>query len=102
MIVRSWRGYVELAREDVYPRHLLHTVRPKLEVLAGFRGLYLLRRRNGQEVEFEVLTLWESMTAIEAFAGSRPEEAVVEPEAEAALIRFDREVRHYEVLAQPL
>jgi len=102
MIVRSWRGYAERAREDVYPRHLLHNVRPKLEALAGFRGLYLLRRRSGQEVEFEVLTLWESMTAIQAFAGSRPEEAVVEPEAEAALIRFDRSVRHYEVLAQPL
>ena len=34
-----------------------------------------------EEVEFLVLTLWESMDAIRAFAGDQPEVAVVEPEA---------------------
>lgn len=101
MIVRIWRGFASQKTPDAYPRHLLGTVRPKLERIAGFRGLYLLRRDHSDEVEYQVLTMWESMDAVHAFAGDHPERAVVEPEAAAVLTRFDTEVRHYDVLAGP-
>jgi heme-degrading monooxygenase HmoA len=101
MIVRAWRGYGAAAEAQAYPRHLLQVVRPKLEQLAGYRGLYLLQRRDLEEIEFLVLTLWESMEAVRLFAGDQPERAVVEPEARAALVRFDERVSHYEVLAVP-
>ena len=101
MVVRAWRGYGATAEEGAYPEHLLEVVRPKLEQLGGFRGLYLLRRREREEVEFLVLTLWESMDAVRAFAGEQPEVAVVEPEARDVLVRFDEKVQHYEVLAAP-
>jgi len=101
MIVRAWRGYAPPMAADAYSRHLLGTVRPNLERLPGFRGLYLLSRRLPNEVEYEVLTMWESMDAIRAFAGEHVERAVVEPEAAAVLTRFDQEVRHYEVMARP-
>jgi heme-degrading monooxygenase HmoA len=101
MIVRAWRGYATAAETQAYPKHLLESVRPKLDQLTGFRGLYLLRRRSLEETEFVVLTLWESMDAVRAFAGEQPELAVVEPEARAALVRFDDRVDHYEVLAAP-
>lgn len=101
MVVRAWRGYGAVADAQAYPKHLLQSVRPKLERLAGFRGLYLLRRRDPEEIEFLVLTLWDSMDAVHAFAGEQPELAVVEPEARAALVRFDRTVQHYEVVAAP-
>jgi heme-degrading monooxygenase HmoA len=101
MIVRAWSGFGTLAEQEAYPRHLLNTVRPKLEQIPGFRGLYLLRRHQPEEVEFLVLTLWDSMEAVRGFAGPQPELAVVEPEARAALVRFDPVVRHYEVVAGP-
>jgi heme-degrading monooxygenase HmoA len=101
MVVRSWRGYGALASPEAYPTHLLEEVHPKLAQLAGFRGLYLLRRQHPNEVEFLVLTLWESMEAIRAFAGPEPEQAVVEPAARAALLRYDSLVSHYEVVAGP-
>jgi heme-degrading monooxygenase HmoA len=101
MVVRSWRGYGAFAELEAYPRHLLQTVRPKLEQLPGFRGLHLLRRHHPDEVEFLVLTLWDSMEAVRAFAGDQPELAVVEPEAQAALVRYDARVSHYEVVASP-
>jgi len=101
MIVRAWRGYGAASEGEAYPRYLLQSVRPKLEQLPGFQGLYLLRRQGMEEIEFLVLTLWESMEAIRAFAGDQPELAVVEPEARAALVRFDSTVVHYEVLAAP-
>ena len=99
MVVRSWRGYGAFAEQDAYPRHLLQIVRPKLEQLPGFRGLYLLRRHHPDEVEFLVLTLWDSMEAVRAFAGDQPEVAVVEPEGRAGLVRYDVLVSHYEVVA---
>jgi len=101
MVARTWRGYGAVAEAHAYPRHLLQTVRPKLEQLAGFRGLYLLGRPGPEEIEFLVLTLWDSMDSVRAFAGDQPELAVVEPEARASLVRFDDTVNHYEVLAAP-
>lgn len=101
MIVRAWRGYGASTEAQAYPKHLLQSVRPKLEQLAGFRGLYLLQRHEAEEIEFLVLTLWDSMDAVRAFAGEVPELAVVEPEARAALVRFDSRVQHYDVLAAP-
>jgi heme-degrading monooxygenase HmoA len=101
VIVRSWTGYASIAAAEAYPRHLLKSVRPQLEQLDGFQGLFLLRRVASSEVEYRVLTLWTSMEAIGAFAGATPERAVVEPEAQAALVRYDEQVCHYEVLASP-
>jgi heme-degrading monooxygenase HmoA len=102
MVVRAWRGYAAPGESQRYPKHLLGSVRPRLDRVAGFRGLYLLKRAGPEEVEFLVLTLWESMDAVSRFAGDRPESAVVEPEARAALVRFDDTVKHYEVLASPV
>ena len=101
MVIRAWRGYAAAANAQAYPKHLLQAVRPKLEQLRGFRGLYLLRRRDLDEIEYLVLTVWDSMDAVHEFAGEQPEQAVVEPEARAALVRFDPMVHHYEVLASP-
>jgi heme-degrading monooxygenase HmoA len=101
MIVRAWNGYASVRNADAYPKHLLETVRPRLERLAGFRGLYLLRRAGRDEVQYQVLTLWDSMQAIRAFAGDQPSQAVVEPEAQEALVRFDSQVSHFDVLAAP-
>lgn len=99
MIARMWTGYTKTDCSDGYRKHLLETVRPKLAAVPGFRGLYLLSRVASDEVEFQVLTLWDSMDAVRGFAGDRPERAVVEPVAKAMLERFDTEVRHYVVLA---
>jgi heme-degrading monooxygenase HmoA len=101
MIVRSWRGYAATDRPGRYPAHLLGTVKPRLEGIAGFRGLYLLKRETPAEIEYHVLTLWDSMAAIRSFAGETPDRAVVEPEAAALLRRFDEDVVHYEVMHSP-
>jgi hypothetical protein len=50
-------------------------------------------------VEFLVLTMWESMGAVQSFAGLEPEKAVVEPAARAVLAEFDEIVAHYEVVS---
>jgi heme-degrading monooxygenase HmoA len=98
MIIREWRGRASLSRADEYPKHFREKVVPELRHLPGFAGAALSRRRLGDRLEFLVLTRWQSMDAVRAFAGDGVETAVVEPGAVAALIEFDTSVRHYEVV----
>jgi heme-degrading monooxygenase HmoA len=102
MIVRSWRGRAAADRAHAYTDHLVDTVVPKLKALPGFCGFALLRRIDGQETEFLVQTYWDSMQAIEEFAGPTPEIAVVEPAARDVLTSFDATVFHHEVVAAAL
>jgi heme-degrading monooxygenase HmoA len=53
-------------------------------------------------VEFLVLTRWQSMEAVRAFAGPAVDKAVVEPGAIAALDNFDDTVGHYELIEEVL
>ncbi|MEP7002177.1 MAG: hypothetical protein ABI969_16940 [bacterium] len=52
MIVRSWNGRAALDRAHVYPQHFFGDVLPRLETLPGFLGASLMRRVDGNEVEF--------------------------------------------------
>jgi len=100
MIVRSWRGRAAVEKQDAYPAHFAHNVLPALGGIEAFLGATLLREVQGDMIEFLVLTRWASLEAIRAFAGADLGKAVVEPEAVAALIRFDPTVRHYEVVQE--
>ena len=100
MIIREWRGRAAPGRAEDYPAHFRNAVLPELRGIPGFRGAHLGRRRVSDHVEFLVLTRWQSMDAIRLFAGANPDQAVVEPGAVAALVDYDAEVRHYEVLEE--
>jgi heme-degrading monooxygenase HmoA len=98
MIIREWRGRASPDRTGEYPKHFRESVLPALRTVPGFLGAWLSERREGERVEFVVLTRWTSMDAVRAFAGTNPDNAVVEPGAIAALSDYDRTVRHYQVL----
>lgn len=98
MIARMWRGSATVVDAAAYERHFATKVVPHLEDIAGHRGAFLLRREADSRVDFLAVTLWESIETIKAFAGPRPEIAVVEPEARAALSEFDDFATHFEVV----
>lgn len=100
MIVRSWRGRAHPTNAGGYIEHFRRNVLPELQGIEGFLGATLLREDRVGEIEFLVLTRWVSMDAIRAFTGDDVSNAVVEPEAEAALLGFDRTVRHYEAVEE--
>ena len=100
MIIREWRARASSSKAEAYPKHFHDKVVPELRQVLGFVGAQLSRRQLGDKIEFLVLTRWQSMDAIRAFAGTDVEKAVVEPGAVAALVEFDTTVRHYEVLEQ--
>ena len=90
-IARVWKG---TARDvAAYLRHLDENVVPELKAIAGYQGLRVLR----MDREITVMTFWDSMESVQRFAGDHAERAVVEPEAQAVLERYDDFVIHYEV-----
>ena len=98
MIIREWRGRASPGRADACPAHFRRNVLPELRNIAGFLGASLCRRNEPERIEYVVLTRWQSLGAIRAFAGDDVEQAVVEPGAVAALTDFDDFVRHYEIV----
>ena len=69
----------------------------KSRKIPGFRGIQLLRRDRGEEVEFVTIMRFDSLDAVRSFAGEDFEAAVVPPRARALLSHFDERSQHYEV-----
>lgn len=99
MISRHWRGLARATHADDYVQHLRSETFPELSRLPGFINASILRRSAPQGVEFLIVTNWDSIGAIEHFAGRDAEAAVVPEKVQQMMIEYDRRVRHYEVLA---
>lgn len=100
MIARSWDGVTRAAQADEYAEYLRRTGFKDLSATGGNRGVYVFRRQEGDSARFRVLSFWDSMDGIRAFAGNDPERARYYPEDERFLARLDPNVEHFEVVAQ--
>ncbi|MDQ3866367.1 MAG: antibiotic biosynthesis monooxygenase [Actinomycetota bacterium] len=69
MIARVWRGSTAPDNAAPYVEHLRTATFPALRAIGGHRGAYALRRDEEASTEFLVVTLWDSVEAIRAFAG---------------------------------
>jgi heme-degrading monooxygenase HmoA len=81
----------------VYLQHFRSEVIPALRGFRGYVSSSVLTRPIENAFEILVITVWQSFSAIDAFAGPDREAAVVAPEAAALLTDHDRRVRHFEV-----
>jgi heme-degrading monooxygenase HmoA len=97
MIARIWRGAVAQDDGDAYADYVAATGLAGYTNTEGNRGAWLLRRDVDGKTEVITLSMWDSMEAIEAFAGEDPDVAVFYPEDDRFLIERDEFVSHYEV-----
>jgi heme-degrading monooxygenase HmoA len=58
----------------------------------------ILKRDVEGGIEFQIITVWESLEAIKSFAGEDTEAAVVPLVAQAMMVEFDARALHYEVV----
>jgi len=98
MIGRLWRGWATVKHAQAYEKLFRTHILSGLQLIDGFTGAYVLRRDVEEEVEIVTITLFESMEAIRAFAGTEPTLAHITPEARQLLSRFEDTVIHYEVV----
>ena len=100
MIARLWHGWTAAADAAAYERLLLDDVLPRILRVDGYRGAQLLRRELGDETQFVTLTFFNSLDAVRAFAGEDYERAVVPPEAQRLLVRYDLRSAHCDLRAE--
>jgi heme-degrading monooxygenase HmoA/uncharacterized damage-inducible protein DinB len=99
MIARSWDGLTKAEQADTYADYIRRTGVADLAATPGNRGVYLLRRREGDRARFRVLSLWDSMEGIRRFAGNEPERARYYPEDARFLEALAPQVEHFDVVA---
>ena len=99
MIVRTWKARARAENVDAYIRHFDELLKPALSKLAGFVAASILQSAADDtgDVQIVVMTRWQSLEAIRAFAGADLAVAVIEPAAAAVLESYDRHVEHFTV-----
>ena len=97
MIARHWRGWTKAENAAAYEELLKSKVLPGLKKIDGYRGGYIFRSDETEEAEFVVVNFFESVSAVERFAGPNYAVPVFEPEAKALLTRVEPTAKHYEV-----
>ena len=100
MTARVWRGATSAADGDAYAAYLADTGVRDYRKTPGNRGVLVLRQQADDRARFTVVSLWDSLDAIRAFAGDEPERAVFYPEDDRFLVERDLTVNHYEVHTQ--
>jgi heme-degrading monooxygenase HmoA len=98
VISRHWKGISTQDQADAYVSHLKAETFPALTAIPGFVRASLLRREGANGTEFQVITVWESLDAIRAFAGQDVEVAVVPAVVREMMVEFERRATHYEVV----
>ena len=99
LIARAWHGRTAASKADEYREFLIERAIPDYQSIAGSRGVTILRRIQGAEAHFLILTIWASREAIKAFAGADIEKAKYYDEDQDFLLEFEQSVTHYEVCA---
>ena len=99
MISRIWHGWTTPGNADKYEALLKEEIFIGIQKrqIRGFKGIQLLRREVGEEVEFVTIMLFDSLDSVREFAGEKYELAVVPEKARAVLSHFDKRSQHYEI-----
>src|SRR5260221_14374205 len=86
MIARIWTGATRDENADAYEEYMREVAVPGYTNVPGHRTLLMLRRPRGDgSTEFTMLTCWDDMDSITAFAGPDPELAGFYPRAKPLL-----------------
>jgi hypothetical protein len=96
VIIRVFRARIHPGKEDEFERFVAATGVPMVEAQAGCSDVAWGWSRWSDRPEFVVVTHWDSVHALEMFAGPRWQEAVIEPEEEHMVAEVSCE--HYETL----
>jgi len=96
-IARVWFGKLPASRVEEYVEYVKSTGVRELRATEGNLGVLVLTRLEGETAEISVISFWDSLAAIEKFAGKDINKARYYPEDHKFLHSLDPELHHYEV-----
>lgn len=97
MIARIWHGRVPLNKYRAYLDHMLRVALPDYRATPGNRSARCLHRIDGDVAHFVMLTTWDNLDAIRAFAGDPVDTAKYYDFDRDYLIELEPKVQHYEI-----
>ena len=97
MIARHWSGLCRKENANDYIQHLLEETFKELKQMDGFHKASILTKEEEEGTLFLIITLWNSIDSIKAFAGNDVETAVVPEKVQQMMIHYESRVQHYEV-----
>ena len=97
VIARVWFGRTKAEDYDAYLAYLEESGVATLKQTPGNRGVMVLRRLDGDEAEFGVVSFWDSGEDVVAFAGEDVDTARYFPDDERFLLEFTPRLKHFEV-----
>lgn len=97
MIARVWTGRTKAEDYDAYLAYLVESGVAALHATQGNKGVMVLRRLHGAEAEFTVMSFWDSLDDVKAFAGEDVDVARYFPDDERFLLDFPPRLKHFEV-----
>ena len=100
MIARIWKGATRADEAEAYLEYLRRTGLMEYAATEGHLRTITMRRIDGDQAEFVLLTFWESMDAVRRFSGEDPHRAVFYPDDDRYLVSRDDHVTHFEVVDQ--
>jgi heme-degrading monooxygenase HmoA len=102
VIAREWRCLCPIVHRDAFLLHLDATGVRETSSLPGYRGHQILEHDMEGGVEITLVTYWDRLESITAFAGEDIGRARLYPGDEPFCITPDKDVRHYRVLSAAL
>ena len=99
-IRRIWHGWTIPQNADEYKNLLRNEIFLSIEAknIPGYRGIELLRRDHGDEVEFITVMTFDSIQSVIDFQGEDYQRSYVPASAQRVLKRWDQVSDHYEVI----
>ena len=100
MIVRVWHCWTSIENADKL-EYLLRTeifVGIKNRNIPGLNDIKLLKKTDGDEIEFLILVYFSSMDSVKIFAGENYETPIVPEKVGALLTSYDKISLHYEIV----
>lgn len=86
MIVRTWHGRTKLVDANAYETFTKERAAPDYGSVKGLKQMFFTRRDEGDVAHFLLITVWDSMDAVKAFAGDDPAKAKYYPEDDQYLL----------------
>jgi heme-degrading monooxygenase HmoA len=100
VIARTWHGRTSREKADEYEKYLAAAI-TKFPSIAGNLGYQMMRLDGGPDgagyVEFQVVSYWESLDAIKAYAGEDVRRTRDLPRDSEFLVNKEAFVRNYDL-----
>jgi hypothetical protein len=98
-IARIWRGWTTPSNAETFERILREEAIPAITQNrpAGLRGIQLLKRSVGLEVEFTTIMWFQDLASVIEFAGPAYQKAHIDPSVQPLLVRFDEQSAHHSI-----